>query len=187
MTPAVIYAAKSTEDKHGSIPTQLADGRKLAAARDHSKVSVLSVASGAAFGRGDDAGGLYDRDAPPTRSLGPCRNDVSRDGCNRVLGKQQFDHHNHNAHSSGTIRSHAQRHSGRRDAHHQHDSHGQLSASRARQTRTPSVCGSLFLLVSGLRQWRKLPAGNKGADAIAFGNRQQEVRGVFRIVVNGDT
>ncbi len=31
MKPAVIYAAKSTEDKHGSIPTQLADGRELAA------------------------------------------------------------------------------------------------------------------------------------------------------------
>ena len=29
-TPAVIYGAKSTEDKHGSIPTQLADCRKLA-------------------------------------------------------------------------------------------------------------------------------------------------------------
>jgi DNA invertase Pin-like site-specific DNA recombinase len=28
--PAVIYAAKSTEDKHGSIPTQLADCRELA-------------------------------------------------------------------------------------------------------------------------------------------------------------
>jgi len=32
-TPAVLYAAKSTEDKHGSIATQLADGRKLAAER----------------------------------------------------------------------------------------------------------------------------------------------------------
>ncbi len=30
MIPAVLYAAKSTEDKHGSIPDQLADGRKLA-------------------------------------------------------------------------------------------------------------------------------------------------------------
>jgi site-specific DNA recombinase len=30
---AVLYAAKSTEDTHGSIPDQLADGRKLAAAR----------------------------------------------------------------------------------------------------------------------------------------------------------
>ena len=27
---AVIYAAKSTEDKHGSIPTQLEDARKVA-------------------------------------------------------------------------------------------------------------------------------------------------------------
>lgn len=33
MTAAVIYAAKSTEDKHGSIPDQLADARKLAAVR----------------------------------------------------------------------------------------------------------------------------------------------------------
>ena len=31
---AVIYAAKSTEDEKGSIPDQLEDGRKLAAARD---------------------------------------------------------------------------------------------------------------------------------------------------------
>lgn len=30
-TPAVIYAAKSTEDKHGSIPTQFQDCRQLAA------------------------------------------------------------------------------------------------------------------------------------------------------------
>ena len=30
MIPAVIYAAKSTEDKHGSIPTQLADCRTMA-------------------------------------------------------------------------------------------------------------------------------------------------------------
>jgi DNA invertase Pin-like site-specific DNA recombinase len=30
MSAAVLYAAKSTEDKHGSIPTQLEDGRKLA-------------------------------------------------------------------------------------------------------------------------------------------------------------
>ena len=30
MIPAVIYAAKSTEDKHGSIPTQLEDCRELA-------------------------------------------------------------------------------------------------------------------------------------------------------------
>ncbi len=29
--PAVIYAAKSTEDKHGSIPTQIEDCRALAA------------------------------------------------------------------------------------------------------------------------------------------------------------
>src|SRR6266571_3857650 len=28
--PAVIYAAKSTDDKHGSIPTQLADCRAMA-------------------------------------------------------------------------------------------------------------------------------------------------------------
>ena len=28
--PAILYAAKSTEDIHGSIPTQLEDGRKLA-------------------------------------------------------------------------------------------------------------------------------------------------------------
>ena len=30
MSAAVLYAAKSTEDRHGSIPTQLADGRALA-------------------------------------------------------------------------------------------------------------------------------------------------------------
>jgi DNA invertase Pin-like site-specific DNA recombinase len=30
MSPAVIYAAKSTEDKHGSIPTQIADCEALA-------------------------------------------------------------------------------------------------------------------------------------------------------------
>src|SRR3954452_17181460 len=29
-TPAVLYAAKSTEDKHGSIPTQLQDAREMA-------------------------------------------------------------------------------------------------------------------------------------------------------------
>lgn len=32
-TRAILYAAKSTEDKHGSIPDQLADGRRLASAR----------------------------------------------------------------------------------------------------------------------------------------------------------
>jgi DNA invertase Pin-like site-specific DNA recombinase len=31
MKPAILYAAKSTNDEHGSIPDQLADGRKLAA------------------------------------------------------------------------------------------------------------------------------------------------------------
>jgi hypothetical protein len=31
MKVAVVYAAKSTEDKHGSIPTQLEDGRRRAA------------------------------------------------------------------------------------------------------------------------------------------------------------
>lgn len=32
--PAVLYAAKSTEDKHGSIPTQLADCRAAVQGRE---------------------------------------------------------------------------------------------------------------------------------------------------------
>ena len=30
-TPAVLYAAKSTDDRHDSVPTQLADCREMAA------------------------------------------------------------------------------------------------------------------------------------------------------------
>ena len=41
-TPVVIYAAKSTEDKHGSIPTQLDDCRALAKREDWHVVGEFS-------------------------------------------------------------------------------------------------------------------------------------------------
>jgi DNA invertase Pin-like site-specific DNA recombinase len=54
---AVIYAAKSTEDKHGSIPTQLEDGRKLAAARGFEVVAEHQDVSKSAYS-GDRGSGL---------------------------------------------------------------------------------------------------------------------------------
>ena len=41
-TPAVLYAAKSTEDKHGSIPTQLEDCRERAAREDFEVVDEFT-------------------------------------------------------------------------------------------------------------------------------------------------
>jgi DNA invertase Pin-like site-specific DNA recombinase len=66
ITPAVAYAAKSTEDKHGSIPTQLADCRKLAetwtqlAERDETKVGLEVVAEFS-----DEAQSAYHGDRGP--------------------------------------------------------------------------------------------------------------------------
>lgn len=41
-TPAVLYGAKSTQDKHRSIPTQLAEGREMAQARGWTVVGEFS-------------------------------------------------------------------------------------------------------------------------------------------------
>jgi DNA invertase Pin-like site-specific DNA recombinase len=57
MKPAVIYAAKSTEDKHGSIPDQLTDGRKLAADRGFEVVAEFQDEAASAF-HGDRGPGL---------------------------------------------------------------------------------------------------------------------------------
>jgi site-specific DNA recombinase len=54
---AVTYAAKSTADIHGSIPTQLADGRKLAADRDFEVVAEFQDESASAY-HGDRGPGL---------------------------------------------------------------------------------------------------------------------------------
>jgi DNA invertase Pin-like site-specific DNA recombinase len=54
---AVIYAAKSTQDTHGSIPTQLADGRKLAAGRGFEVVGEHQDEAFSAF-HGDRGPGL---------------------------------------------------------------------------------------------------------------------------------
>ena len=48
-TPAVIYAAKSTEDKHGSIPTQIEDCRALAAREGWEIVGSYEDESKSAF------------------------------------------------------------------------------------------------------------------------------------------
>ncbi len=55
--PAVVYAAKSTEDKHGSIPDQLADGRNLAAARGFDVVAEYQDEAASAY-HGDRGPGL---------------------------------------------------------------------------------------------------------------------------------
>src|SRR5688572_7782944 len=57
MTPAVIYAAKSTEDAHGSIPTQLADCRTAALALGRTIVGEHSDESASAF-KGNRGAGL---------------------------------------------------------------------------------------------------------------------------------
>ena len=54
---AVLYAAKSTEDKHGSIPDQLVDGRKLAVDRGFEVVAELQDESASAY-HGDRGPGL---------------------------------------------------------------------------------------------------------------------------------
>jgi DNA invertase Pin-like site-specific DNA recombinase len=56
---AVIYAAKSTEDKHGSIPDQLADCRRLAAERDVPVEGEYRDEAKSAF-HGDRGPGLAD-------------------------------------------------------------------------------------------------------------------------------
>jgi len=56
-TPAVLYAAKSTEDVHGSIPTQLADGRELAEREGLDVVDELSDEAASAY-KGDRGAGL---------------------------------------------------------------------------------------------------------------------------------
>lgn len=57
MKPAIAYAAKSTEDKHGSIPTQLEEGRKLAQARGLEVVDELKDEAASAY-HGDRGPGL---------------------------------------------------------------------------------------------------------------------------------
>lgn len=57
MSPAVIYAAKSTADERGSIPTQLADGRKLAAERGFDVVDEFHDEAKSAY-HGDRGPGL---------------------------------------------------------------------------------------------------------------------------------
>jgi len=47
--PAVIYAAKSTEDKHGSIGTQIEDGRQLAASECMNVVDTFADEAKSAF------------------------------------------------------------------------------------------------------------------------------------------
>jgi len=56
-TPAVIYAAKSTADTHGSIPTQLADGRALAEREGLYVVDEYSDEAASAY-RGNRGDGL---------------------------------------------------------------------------------------------------------------------------------
>ena len=55
--PAVIYAAKSTEDKHGSIPDQLADGRNLAVHKSLNLVAEFDDEAASAY-HGDRGAGL---------------------------------------------------------------------------------------------------------------------------------
>jgi site-specific DNA recombinase len=57
MKPAIIYAAKSTTDVHGSIPDQIADGRKLAADRDFEVVADFQDEAASAY-HGDRGPGL---------------------------------------------------------------------------------------------------------------------------------
>src|SRR6516225_5539262 len=54
---AIVYAAKSTEDRHGSIPTQLADGRKLAAQRGFEVAAEWQDEAASAY-HGDRGPGL---------------------------------------------------------------------------------------------------------------------------------
>jgi DNA invertase Pin-like site-specific DNA recombinase len=63
-TPAVLYAAKSTADEHGSIPTQLADGRTLA---EREGMTVMAEYS-------DEAASAYKGDRGPglARALAEC-------------------------------------------------------------------------------------------------------------------
>ena len=56
-TRAVIYAAKSTEDERGSIPDQLADGRRLATERGLEVVAEFKDEAKSAF-HGDRGPGL---------------------------------------------------------------------------------------------------------------------------------
>jgi DNA invertase Pin-like site-specific DNA recombinase len=57
MKRTVLYAAKSTEDKHGSIPDQLADGRKLAAENGYEVVAEFTDEAMSAY-HGDRGPGL---------------------------------------------------------------------------------------------------------------------------------
>ena len=57
MIPAVIYAAKSTEDVHGSIPDQLADGQALATRRDLEVMAEFQDEAASAY-HGDRGPGL---------------------------------------------------------------------------------------------------------------------------------
>jgi DNA invertase Pin-like site-specific DNA recombinase len=70
---AVIYAAKSTEDKHGSITTQIADCEALAA-RDG--ITVVGTYS-------DEAVSAYKRDRGP--GLAAALEHAERDGCALVV------------------------------------------------------------------------------------------------------
>lgn len=57
MTPAILYAAKSSEDKRGSIPTQLDDARSAAIAAGREVVAEYSDEAASAFS-GDRGAGL---------------------------------------------------------------------------------------------------------------------------------
>jgi hypothetical protein len=69
-TKAVLYAAKSTEDKHGSIPDQLNDGRKLASERDLDAVAEYSDEAASAY-HGDRGPGL-ERAMAHCQQIAPC-------------------------------------------------------------------------------------------------------------------
>jgi DNA invertase Pin-like site-specific DNA recombinase len=67
---AILYAAKSTEDKHGSIPDQLNDGRKLASERDLDAVAEYSDEAASAY-HGDRGPGLV-RAMAHCEQIAPC-------------------------------------------------------------------------------------------------------------------
>lgn len=74
MKPAVLYAAKSTTDEHGSIPTQLAGGRALAAELGLTVVGAFSDEAASAF-HGNRGPGLVQAMAECERQVaahGPC-------------------------------------------------------------------------------------------------------------------
>src|SRR5271165_1103515 len=79
---AILYAAKSTEDKHGSIPTQLADCRALAAREGWDVVDDYQ----------DEAASAYHGDRGPqlAAALGECES-LSAAGATCALIVQHSD------------------------------------------------------------------------------------------------